>query len=118
MWDIGRKREASDGWTYAHMGHRAPITALALVGGNVLVTASSDHTLRVTCCVRNQPPGGGGGGGAGGAGGGGDTPRSGGLEFAPAAASTTSDATRAAATAARVDDMLRGVEDAAHELAR
>ena len=116
-------------WTYKHLGHTEPIRALTLVGDTV-VTASSDRTLRVARCAGN-----GGGergrqrrssifGGIGGLGGlapaGSPSPspeaaRRGSVgagAFATGSAKTDADAERRQS----VEDMLRGVEDAADAL--
>ena len=115
-------------WTYKHLGHTEPIRALAMLG-DIIVTASSDRTLRVARCAETAHGGEHGRqrrgslfGGLGGLAGLGGSPngspagaRRGSVQADAGAAQAAAQA-KADADRRSVEEMLRGVEDAADAL--
>jgi WD40 repeat protein len=109
VWDLERLRETKE-LSFSALGHRESIRAVALIG-DALVTAASDRTLRVARCPRKDghhpssdarplsPRG--------------DYTRGGAFDLRAGAHGELSEA---GGTAAEVEAMLRGLEDATNEL--
>ena len=119
-WDVARPREVQS-WTYAHLGHSEPIRALVMLGERVMVSASTDRSIRVArvnlaagdAAAAEEEDG--AGYDAWSAFGLGRLERDGeGLPGAPPPASASP--RRASPSRPSVEDVLRGVEDAADEL--
>lgn len=109
VWDLERPREVRAGaWTFKHLGFTEPVRALASVG-DAVVAASGDRTLRVARLPHEASA----------------------VELPPESAWATFAARRGETSEGRppklatggggereVEDVLRGVEDAAQALAR